>query len=161
MNAAIVAVAPGPAGDPAFWSADYRAERALRFRVLRAPLGMPPGSEENAYEWSCKHWVARVDGIVVGCVLLHVFDEHGARVGKLMQMAVEPRLQGQGLGAALVRCVWQAADADGLESVVLHARETAIPFYERLGCVIEGEPFTEVGLPHRRMRRVRAEVGRS
>jgi len=35
--------------------------------------------------------------------------------------------------------------------MVLHAREAAIPFYLRLGYELEGEPFTEVGIPHRRM----------
>ena len=35
----------------------------------------------------------------------------------------------------------------------LSARATAIGFYQRLGYVAEGEPFLEVTLPHRLMRR--------
>ena len=37
--------------------------------------------------------------------------------------------------------------------MTLHAREAAVPFYERLGYLSEGEPFDEVGLPHRAMRK--------
>ena len=29
----------------------------------------------------------------------------------------------------------------------LHARQIAVPFYERLGYTIVGEPFEEVGIP--------------
>lgn len=153
MNIEVVPVMPllSQSFDEAAWL-DYKAERDLRYRVLRAPLGMAPGSEENAHEWTCKHWLARADGRVAGCVLLHVFEDGGKNVGKLMQMAVEPELQGLGIGGALVRHVMAAARLLGIERIVLHARETAIPFYARLGATCEGEPFNEVGIPHWRMR---------
>jgi GNAT superfamily N-acetyltransferase len=131
----------------------YRAERDLRWRVLRAPLGRPRGSEENPHEREALHWVAvnsddRGQGDVIGCVLLHVLGGEG----KLMQMAVDPARQGAGVGRALVAAVFAEATARGLASVALNARETAVGFYARCGCVVEGEPFEEVGLPHRRMR---------
>jgi predicted GNAT family N-acyltransferase len=69
-----------------------------------------------------------------------------------MQMAVEPALAGQGVGRTLVEAVFTEAARADCASVVLHARETAAGFYARCGCAVEGDPFTEVGLPHRRMR---------
>ena len=36
--------------------------------------------------------------------------------------------------------------------MVLHARQTAVPFYERLGYETYGEPFVEVTIPHIAMR---------
>jgi predicted GNAT family N-acyltransferase len=39
----------------------------------------------------------------------------------------------------------------GAAKMILHARESAIPFYLRLGYRVEGEPFVEVGIPHRAM----------
>ncbi len=39
----------------------------------------------------------------------------------------------------------------GLKEMVLHARETAVPFYERLGYTRVGDVFTEVTIPHRVM----------
>jgi len=35
--------------------------------------------------------------------------------------------------------------------MILSARDTAIPFYERLKYNVEGEPFEEVTIPHRLM----------
>jgi predicted GNAT family N-acyltransferase len=35
--------------------------------------------------------------------------------------------------------------------MILHARATAVPFYLRLGYTVVGEPFEEVGIPHRGM----------
>jgi predicted GNAT family N-acyltransferase len=37
--------------------------------------------------------------------------------------------------------------------MVLNARDTAIPFYLHLGYELVGEPFVEVGIPHRKMRK--------
>ncbi len=123
-------------------------------------LGRPRGSEENAHETESRHWVVLGEGgAVIACCMLHVRepsdparDDAHAPVGKLMQMAVEPALAGQGLGRTLVEAVFAEAARAGCVSVVLHARETAAGFYARCGCLPEGEPFTEVGPPHRRMR---------
>jgi predicted GNAT family N-acyltransferase len=35
--------------------------------------------------------------------------------------------------------------------MTLHARQTAVAFYERLRYAVDGEPFMEIGLPHRTM----------
>lgn len=139
--------AGAPGDDPG-----YDGERDLRYRVLRAPLGMPRGSEENAAEAACRHLVAEdASGRVLGCVIFR--DDDGAR-GQLMQMAVAPELHGQGVGALLVRHLEAALVADGVREVILHARETAIGFYERLGYAVFDEPYVEVGIPHRNMRKV-------
>ncbi len=147
-----------PTADPGEGGALYRGERDLRWRLLRAPLGRPRGSEENPHEAEALHWVAfktSDDGQthVIGCVLLHLREEDGERVGKLMQMAVDPDWQGHGIGRALVDAVFAEAWRLRLASVVLHARDTAVGFYLRCGCTLEGAPFEEVGLPHRRMRK--------
>lgn len=136
----------------------YAGERRLRFEVLRRPLGMVQGSEENAREADCRHlvaWVARGgdagEAEVVGCSLW-LGDVDGVG-GKLMQMAVDSHWQGTGLGARLVRELERQVRADGFREVRMHARETAIGFYRKLGYEVTGEPFVEVGLPHRLMRR--------
>lgn len=132
-------------------SPHYAGERALRYEVLRKPLGMPPGSEENAAEARCQHCVALRDGVVVGCVLW-LADEGGVG-GKLMQMAVAEALRGQDVGRRLVRELERKVAADGIEVVRMHARESALPFYEKLGYAVVSETFSEVGIPHRVMQR--------
>jgi hypothetical protein len=48
---------------------------------------------------------------------------------------------------------WPSVRQRGLFAVHLHARANVVGFYERLGYETYGEPFEEVGLPHRHMRR--------
>lgn len=132
----------------------YGGERRLRYEVLRAPLGMSEGSEENPQEARCAHCVA-VDtgtGRVVGCVLALPDRDDPTRV-KLLQMAVAPELAGQGIGARLVRELERRVRDEGATEVHMHARMSARGFYEKLGYSGSGEVFTEVGLPHIRMSR--------
>ena len=130
---------------------DYAGERDLRWRVLRVPLGMARGTEVNAAEERCLHLVARDgDRRVVGCVIFRVDPD---ATGQLMQMAIEPELQGQGVGRVLVAELERRVRADGVREITLHARQVAVGFYERLGYAVYAEPFTEVSIPHRHMRK--------
>jgi len=131
----------------------YEGELELRFRVLREPLGHTRADVAFPFEADSLHLVAHQGGAVLGCVLFNPEDAHG---GRLFQMAVAPHLQGQGLGARLVRALEAELARRGFRQVHLHAREHAIPFYERLGYAVFGEPYTEVGIPHRNMRKTLA-----
>ena len=71
----------------------------------------------------------------------------------MRQVAVEPDLQGQGIGAEMVRLSEQVGSEKGFTEMILHARDTAVAFYLRLGYEIVGEPFEEVTIPHREMRK--------
>jgi predicted N-acetyltransferase YhbS len=128
----------------------YAGELELRFRVLREPLGFTRDQVAFPFESNSLHLVAHEGDTVLGCVLFNPEDAHG---GRLFQMAVAPHLQGQGLGARLVRSLEEELRRRGFTHVHLHARAPVIPFYERLGYAVDGEPFTEVGIPHRHMRK--------
>lgn len=120
----------------------------LRRAVLRAPLGLDFTPEQLAEESSEFHLVAVEAGVVVACLVLTPMA--GGEI-KMRQVAVEPDRQGQGIGQELVRFSEQFAGERGFHRMVLHARDTAIPFYLKLGYQIEGEPFEEVTIPHRQM----------
>jgi ribosomal protein S18 acetylase RimI-like enzyme len=126
------------------------AELDLRWRVLRAPLGHPREATRFPFEEESLHLVAIAEHKVVGCVLFHA---EGLETGRLFQMAVEPALQGKDIGRKLVRALETEVAGRGFRAVTLHAREGAVGFYARLGYEVCGEPFTEVGIPHRHMRR--------
>jgi len=139
---------------PATHAELYEGERRLRYEVLRKPLGMPLGSEENAAEARCEHCVAFVgagDARVVGCVLW-LADDDGLS-GKLLQMAVADDQRGNDIGRRLVRELERHVRDNGALVVRMHARETALGFYLKLGYAVSGEQFSEVGLPHRLMQR--------
>lgn len=129
----------------------YDQERRLRYEVLRAPLGMPEGSEEYRAETDCLHLVAVLDGRVIACAMFH--GDH-PRSGRLLQMAVAVEAQGRGVGRAVVRAVERHVLSElDTHEVRIHARAPVVPFYQRLGYEIIGEPFDEIGIAHRHMRR--------
>lgn len=123
----------------------YRAERALRHAVLRAPLGRPPGSEYFPFEPEALHLVARVGDAVIGCVLFHPDGRGG---GRALQMAVDPAWQRRGIGRRLLLALADRLRADGLTRMTGHARLSALDLYLRLGARVIGEPYEEVGIPH-------------
>jgi predicted GNAT family N-acyltransferase len=71
----------------------------------------------------------------------------------MRQVAIEPSLQGQGIGSSLIKYSELVARKAVYTSMVLHARDTAVPFYQKLGYQIEGDLFEEVGIPHYAMRK--------
>jgi predicted N-acetyltransferase YhbS len=118
--------------------------------MLRKPLGFERRATEFPFEAESLHLVAIDDGRVVGCVLFH---PEGPGTGRLFQMAVEPDRQGTGLGTRLVRALEEEVARRGFREITLHARDTAVGFYARLGYAPAGPPYVEVGIPHQNMRR--------
>jgi len=129
---------------------EYAEELDLRWRVLRKPLGFAPDAVAFPFEAESLHLVALDGGRVVGCVLFH---PEGTESGRLFQMAIEPDRQGTGLGTLLVRALEEGLVQRGFREVTLHARDTAVGFYARLGYSPVGPPYVEVGIPHQNMRR--------
>lgn len=129
----------------AYGSAEYEASFDLRRRVLREPLGLIPGPDERAEEARLIHLGAFQDARLVGCLMLH---DLGAGDVRMRQVAIEADRQGAGIGKQLVRFSEDVARQRGFRKMVLHARDTAVPFYDRLGYARRGEPFIEVTIPH-------------
>jgi predicted GNAT family N-acyltransferase len=129
----------------------YQQVIDLRQRVLRAPLGLNIYDDDLAAEVGQIIFIFEENKIVKGCVLLQQYD---AETFKLRQMAVDATEQGKGVGMALVNAADLYAVNFGKSKVILHARETAVPFYEKLGYEVTGEPFTEVGIPHFKMEKL-------
>lgn len=127
-------------------SPEYDALVDLRRRVLRLPLGLDFSPEELTAEADQLHIGVFADVMVVACAVL--VPGEGA---KIRQVAVEPHHHGRGLGTFVMEWAENEARTLGVHGIILHARAEVVPFYERLGYVTEGEPFTEIGIPHRRM----------
>ena len=118
----------------------------LRYDVLRKPLGLEFTTEQLASEFDNFHLAAYDDtGFLVGYLNLTPVDDE--RV-KMRQVAVRPECQGGGVGKGLVIASEAFAVRLGFKKMVLHARETAVPFYQKLNYKIVGERFEEVSIPH-------------
>ena len=76
------------------------------------------------------------------------------RTFRLRGMAVDPDLQGSGIGSRLVEIGVARAASAGLTGIWCNARISAEPFYRRLGFSVVGERFDIEGIgPHVVMRR--------
>ena len=133
-----------------YGSAEWEAEVQLRLTVLRQPLGLTFPLEELALETDTLHIGAFAADTLIGCLLL---TPQTQTICKMRQVAVAAKYRGRGIGRALVQHAEVAAKQNGYTEIVLHARETAVAFYLALKYLPEGEPFTEVTLPHLAMRR--------
>jgi predicted GNAT family N-acyltransferase len=66
----------------------------------------------------------------------------------MRQVAVDAAIQGRGIGKRMVVYSESFSKELRFAEMILHARETAVPFYESLSYVKVGEGFTEVTIPH-------------
>lgn len=125
----------------------------LRDAVLRKPLGLSLHDEDTSGDMAERIFVAEDEaGKIVGCVMLKPLT--GAAF-KLRQMAVSPEAQGIGIGRLLVEAAERTVWIEGATRIEMHARATAIPFYEKLGYELVGDEFSEVGIPHFFMQKMR------
>jgi predicted GNAT family N-acyltransferase len=136
-----------------FATPEYDELVRLRYEVLREPLGLEYRPEDLSKEHADVHLALYDNDFrLLGCLLLRSPEEL-PRTAVMKQVAVRPELQGRGLGKRLVAAFEQRAREMGRTEVVLHARATAVPFYEKIGYRSFDDPFEEVGLPHRKMRK--------
>lgn len=127
----------------------YEQAWVLRQRVLRSPLGLSLQPEERVAEREHLHFaLVDVGDKVMACVSAVLLPQ---QVAKLRQMAVEPASQGGGLGRRLIQEVEKALISRGIQRIEMHARESAIGFYQNLGYASDGRQFIEVSIPHVKM----------
>jgi len=124
---------------------DYRKMVALRTLILRAPLGLSFTEQELDAEKEDILIAAFEDDDLLGCCILTSISPRSMRI---RQMAVLNNQQRKGIGASLIRFCETIARDKGCHTMVMHARDTALGFYEKFGYQIIGDPFVEVGLPH-------------
>jgi predicted GNAT family N-acyltransferase len=124
---------------------EYQQMVHLRNEMLRKPLGLVFTEEELEREKDDILMGAFEDDRLLGCCLLTPMD---AGTVRLRQMAVPNSLQGKGVGRALMIFAENVARDLGYKKLCMHARKTAVGFYQKLGYSISGEEFMEVTIPH-------------
>ncbi len=122
----------------------------LRKSVLRKPLGLTYSKEDLERDQHDLLIGAFEDDEILACCILTKKDPG---TFQLRQMAVDQRMQRNGVGAAIMHFAENLAKDSGGREIMMHARKTAIGFYEKLGYTAEGDEFSEVGIPHVEMRK--------
>ncbi len=124
---------------------EYKQMVHLRNEMLRKPLGLTFTEEELEQEKDDILMGAFEDDRLLGCCLLTPMDAGAVR---LRQMAVPNGMQGKGVGRALMIFAENVARDLGYKKLSMHARKTAVGFYQKLGYSVTGEEFMEVTIPH-------------
>ncbi len=133
-----------------YQSPAYNQTVALRHEILRAPIGLEFPIDELEIEAEHFHLACYANDQLAGClVLVPISDE----VVKMRQVSVAQGFQRRGVGRALVEFSETFARERGFRLMTLHARATAVDFYEKLGYERIGEEFIEVTLPHWEMQK--------
>jgi predicted GNAT family N-acyltransferase len=127
-------------GTPEYWqSVD------LRLGILRLPLGLDFTNEQLRAEVTDHHLTTWIDYEIAGCLVLTPLS---GLVVQMRQVAVLRELRRAGIGTMMVIESERLAASLGFNEMILHGREVATGFYDRLGYRRRGEEFIEVGIPH-------------
>lgn len=115
-------------------SKEFEAYYLVRFNTLRKPWDQPLGSEKDQYEQDSIHAMA-VDenNNVLGVCRLQY---NSPTEGQLRFMGVTDNVRGMGVGKLLLEYLEKKAKNNGVQTMVLQARENAIPFYLKNGYAI-------------------------
>lgn len=130
-----------------YQSPEYDEMVALRYSILRAPIGLIFTKEDLQKDENDLLLVASfpASNKVVGCCILTPLNEYTVQ---LRQMAIASFMQGKGLGSQLLLFAENIAKDRHYKYIYLHARKVAVDFYKKHNYTIESDLFTEVGIPH-------------
>ncbi|MEJ7587920.1 MAG: GNAT family N-acetyltransferase [Ferruginibacter sp.] len=126
-------------------SKEYQLMVNLRYEIMRKPLGLSFAEEELTNEKKDILICAFDEDELLGCCILTNMNNHCVR---LRQMAVQKNMQGKGIGESMVTFAENLARDKGYKTLSMHARDSAIGFYEKYGYKVIGEEFIEINIPH-------------
>lgn len=117
---------------------EWKAYYDLRYRILREPLGKERGSERNEGDADATHLALWKDQKIIGVARLDLVENH---LCQARFVAIENNLQGKGYGQQIMTALEEEAIKQGYQKIMLHAREIALPFYQRLGYILVGPSY--------------------
>ena len=126
----------------------YEQVVALREKILRKPIHKSLKPEDLQYDPDEYIFAAIYQNEVVGCVQLRPLKN---KLIKLRQMAVDFPFQKIGIGKLLMEAAEQKARQTKHRKIILHARQTAVDFYQKLNYHIVSDAFIEIGIFHYKM----------
>ena len=131
-----------------YHSVEYIQEMELRNRVLRIPLGMSLYDENLEKEEHDVHIGAFINKQLVGVLILTKLNDTDV---KMRQVAVDETYRSRKTGSKMVDFAEEYSKNMGYATMVLNARKTAVPFYEKLEYEKMGDEFLEINIPHYKM----------
>ena len=133
-----------------FGSNRYEQLVELRYKVLLEPLGLKFLDSHRDKEVNYLHigCIENLDDKLIGGLMLIPLDDKNIR---MMQVAVDSKYQGEGVGRELVTYAEKRAKKAGFQTIIMHAMLNVIGFYEKLGYHQDGDIFEERGITFAKM----------
>ena len=134
-------------------NSDQEFEQYFKFRweLLRKPLGLERGSEQDHLERSAFHIAAFYNVHIIAVGRLQIENEDSARI---RYMAVDSNYRRQGVGSTILKQLEQTAGENNITTCWLLAREEVVPFYLKNNYEIQGVANSEIDIPHQRMQKL-------
>lgn len=131
-----------------FNSPEHQEALKIRKEVFVLEQNVPEELEVDQYEKNCEHFLTTVNGIPAGAGRLRIKDN----TIKFERIACLKNYRGTGVGRNLMlKMLEHALTAHSHLTPYMHSQIVAIPFYEKLGWVSEGDVIYEANLAHRAM----------
>ena len=128
----------------------YSASIYLRYDILRKPLGLNFGVSDLIKERHAFHFGLFDECFnIIAC--LYLIPEK--KYVHLKQMAVDEKYQGKGFGREIILVIEKYVLWLGYDLIYLHARASALGFYEKMGYEKISDVFEEVGIQHYKMKK--------
>ncbi|MTC59456.1 fatty acid biosynthesis protein FabY [Providencia rustigianii] len=126
---------------------EFAAYYQFRWEMLRKPFKQPLGSEKDGYDLTAHHQMV-VDEknriLAIGRLYINADNE-----GSIRFLAVNPVMQGKGLGKLIIMALESSARQEGVKRIVSSVREEAVPFFAKMGFETRGEVSGELKAPVR------------
>ena len=130
------------------WQEASEEADLIREKVFIKEQGVPVDMELDAFDPTSKHALAYESHLCVGTGRLVHLDNDHAQIGR---MAVLSAFRNRGIGKAILSSLITLAKAEGVLTLILHSQVSVIPFYAKLGFLVEGPIYDEAGISHRNM----------
>ncbi len=120
---------------------------SIRRAVFTDEQGITEADDVDGLDDTAVQFLLLEGEAAIGTARMLIDDD----TGKIGRVAVLKTHRGNGRGAALIKAAIIEAERLGLAKVTLGSRADATDFYARLGFVLEGDVFDDVGIPHQMM----------
>jgi predicted GNAT family N-acyltransferase len=126
-------------------SEDLQKVFAIRKTVFVEEQNCPPELEWENEDVSI-HFLAKYNGENAGACRWRKTDKGY----KLERFAVLKEFRGKGIAQKMIKAVLHDLPKNA-NYIYLHAQLTAVPLYQKMGFVVEGDQFEEAGIQHYKM----------
>ncbi|WP_338539382.1 fatty acid biosynthesis protein FabY [Providencia vermicola] len=127
--------------------AEFDAYYQFRWEMLRKPFNQPFGSEKDGYDLTAYHQMVVDDKnriLAIGRLYINADNE-----GAIRFLAVNPAMQGKGLGKLILMALESIARQESVKRIVSSVREEAVPFFRKIGFESRGLIAGELKTPVR------------